>query len=902
MESLIYNNIFYFLENYNLDEILKKIFDKINIGKQSYVSKERIEEFINENTQNEENNLVKLNSKNILQIDEFENKFIIYLTYPNITLKDINENKSLSIKYLIKVKFVNEENDLFESWICSNEFLLEKIKYMGYKEAKIGITKIFSEKQKEENNSNKSNSNSPSTESIDFSINIEKELISEKFIYLKKEFFNLDNIFKKSKNFFAFKNQMCKNNPLNEINQYKNDLNITDFVNKKNFKCNTNYINDLDFLNFKKGLNYYLYNMKSGTTFSIFQHFENIRIIHNIKYFYCNCQLLINDLKFKKKYIAFQIAKLFDDEQKFKNFFNNVSNDISQKNFENLLKNIISNFNNIYIIFDNILTEKTLDIVNELFTKIKFRDNIFFVFIQFNLPILRIVIRDNSNRNFEMLKIKSKSYNEKYTPEYYFDINNSVKKIEKENEILNQIKKNFLSIFDAYKNNIEFSLLIIKLTRFSYFKEKKFFLNYEEIKYLNILFDYFYFYSSKGLNEISFNNIKFRNYEYKKFFKKYINLVFCNYLNNNEINSIINDIKNKSTEGIYLEKQIIFFLIFRYLNYKQINIKQIYCFNPDANFDINNENNEEFFFYQEYEYAPLYDFAILKNYNNKITLKVYQIGINKPPSALIKLNKNKIIIDLLFFISKLNKKLTNKISIFTFGIITTKNAYDKNQSNIITKTNEKITENEYDNNDEYDDIIEEEYDKNLYKNYENMKKFCQKNNFEFLIFDSITNEFNIEKDGKLIDINFNTYINDNFCNDLNNYLFKNENSLNPIKKIPISKELKNSINIIKQILQKYNINIKKCDFIAKFNFKENNVNFSELVNSNYLLYQKPSLDDDNFTVYFKGKNLNGKFKISQDLFVFNIISNNLMFNNENIIKMNKNKNDLLGIKRRSDNK
>lgn len=171
-------------------------------------------------------------------------------------------------------------------------------------------------------------------------------------------------------------------------------------------------------------------------------------------------------------------------------------------------------------------------------------------------------------------------------------------------------------------------------------------------------------------------------------------------------------------------------------------------------------------------------------------------------------------------------------------------------------------------------------------------------NFEFLIFDSITNEFNIEKDGKLIDINFNTYINDNFCNDLNNYLFKNENSLNPIKKIPISKELKNSINIIKQILQKYNINIKKCDFIAKFNFKENNVNFSELVNSNYLLYQKPSLDDDNFTVYFKGKNLNGKFKISQDLFVFNIISNNLMFNNENIIKMNKNKNVLIGNKRR----
>jgi hypothetical protein len=96
-------------------------------------------------------------------------------------------------------------------------------------------------------------------------------------------------------------------------------------------------------------------------------------------------------------------------------------------------------------------------------------------------------------------------------------------------------------------------------------------------------------------------------------------------------------------------------LIFRYLNYIQINIKQIYCFNPDANFDINNENNEEFFFYQEYEYAPLYDFAILKNYNNKITLKVYQIGINKPPSALIKLNKNKIII-FVFFIEYFNIK------------------------------------------------------------------------------------------------------------------------------------------------------------------------------------------------------------------------------------------------------
>ena len=109
------------------------------------------------------------------------------------------------------------------------------------------------------------------------------------------------------------------------------------------------------------------------------------------------------------------------------------------------------------------------------------------------------------------------------------------------------------------------------------------------------------------------------------------------------------------------------------ISLNKIKIEKIYCFDTKLEENI---NNPKLIFIQDSESAPIYDFGILDYFNGELTFKGYQIGINKPYKALKKLFKEKIIIDMLYLISIISEFIRKKITKFSFGIITTVNAYE----------------------------------------------------------------------------------------------------------------------------------------------------------------------------------------------------------------------------------
>ena len=45
------------------------------------------------------------------------------------------------------------------------------------------------------------------------------------------------------------------------------------------------------------------------------------------------------------------------------------------------------------------------------------------------------------------------------------------------------------------------------------------------------------------------------------------------------VNDIFAQIKTKAIEGIYIEKEIIYYLVIKNIEFDKINIEKIYCFN-----------------------------------------------------------------------------------------------------------------------------------------------------------------------------------------------------------------------------------------------------------------------------------------------------------------------------------
>ena len=60
----------------------------------------------------------------------------------------IGNKAPIRIDFIVKCNFINEEKTKFYFWVCSFEYLKEKLQALGYKEAKINKKKYFFKKMK----------------------------------------------------------------------------------------------------------------------------------------------------------------------------------------------------------------------------------------------------------------------------------------------------------------------------------------------------------------------------------------------------------------------------------------------------------------------------------------------------------------------------------------------------------------------------------------------------------------------------------------------------------------------------------------------------------------------------------------------------------------------------------
>ena len=801
----------------------------------------------NENKINDENNIDGENKKNENKINNKNNNF------------ENNNTILIVIKFLVKARFINDDKEEFSFWVCSLEYLKEQLMNLGYKEAKIIKKKniLFSEDKEHENKDKESASSS--SESIDNqNNNLDNELV-ENEVRVTKEPFNIGNIFDTAKKIF---------NPIENMDNIKNylyDLNLR----KENYKkliLNRKYLNNLiDICTINNQINICCYNQNSGVTLSLLQLFEQSRQIFKTRYFHFNSELID---KYKKKYFYFKLAKLFKENEKelyikmIESKKNGVINyDI--KYIVDILKDILKKFENVCIIFDNIkeyyIFEKVKKIINEL----KINSNKFtsLNFIQINSSTFQLIENLSS---FSMVFPLEMTYKAKLPLNEYVNcllLDNGNRDIEK-------YKKNLeKKIYNIKDDSIDYLVFIIKLLYKRSFKENNNFLDYNSYNYLIKFLPYLYIgLCSKYYNKLFINKIEYRVSIIKEIIFNQVNLLLTQKLLSDEI---FRQIKTKSTEGIYIEKEIIYFLITENIGFDKIKIDKIYCFNYNLK---NNIKNSEIIFIQEQELSPLYDFGIIINNNGELIFKGYQIGINKPRQSLLNLFKNKIKMDILYFISKINKFLSQKITKFSFGIITTKNAYNaqsNEDNNSIEKNDNKNdnenkidddvinednkeeendnekkndSENEIDNDVINEDNKEEEND-NEYKNFKIMKNFCNVNNYEFIIFDPKEKKFYIEEDDNLKNIDFNKYFNLKYINNASNFIFSNENTLNlnklPLNQNEITKRDKEYIfNSVEEIRNKQLIFIGKFEKVINSKNEIVQFDFTNLIDNNYLIYAK----------------------------------------------------------------
>ena len=783
---------------------------------------------INDGNNNEENN----NNNNRNNINTNDDKILI------------------DIEFLVKAKFINDEKKKFSFWVCSLEYLKEQLIHLGYKEAKIIKKKqiLFSEDVEQENKDKESGGSS--SESLDNkNINLDIELM-ENEVRVSKNPFNIGNVFDRAQNVF---------NPwinMDNIKDYLYDLNLS----KKNYKkliFNGKYINNLiDVCKKDNNNTFYCYNQMSGVTLSLLQIFEQKRKTFKTRYFHFNSEYIDKN---KKNYFYFKVAKLFkkDEKELYIKAIKSKSEGIINygiKYIVDILTEVIKLFEDTFIIFDNIKDDYILTKVKKIINDIKVQDGVknfkSLIFIQINSLTIHLI---ENIESFSMILPSDSSYKAELPLNQYVSsllINNENDK----NRYIEKYKKNIeKKILDIKDDSIDYLVFLIQLLYKSSFKENNNFLDYNAIDYLIKFLPFLYiFLDNEYYYNLSINKIRYRVDFIKEIISNQVNLLLSQKMLSD---TIFSQIKTKSTEGIYIEKEIIYYLITKNIEFDKIKIEKIYCFNSNLEKQI---KNNEIIFIQELESSPLYDFGIIIIMNGEPMFKGYQIGINKPRRALLNLSKNKIKMDILYFISKINKFLPHKITKFSFGIITTINAYYAQ----IKKNNNYIDKNDNDNEiDNYiikEDEKEEEND-NEYKNYEIMKNFCNANNYEFIIFSPKEKKFYVDEGDNLKNIIFNKYYNSKLANNVENYIFSNQNDLN-LKKLPltpneISKKDKKSIfNLVEEIKNKQLI------FIAKFEIDINNKDeiiedikknyFSNLIDNNYLIYAK---DDNKKKIIFYNK-------------------------------------------------
>ena len=738
------------------------------------------------------------------------NEYNLICKYSNKKIKLVctqNENCYVEINFFTKMKTIIEQ-EIKNFWICNNRIailLLKDAKYIYIK------------------NSKKENEIEDDIDNISIFSNIDdfEEAIKNKYVIYatKDDIINIDII---GNNIDDNKNYDVSSDyyDISFLLTGPNSMNFPKIKNPSNVKKQYTKIsldNGFSFYS-KENSGYFLYNKKIGMTTELLDYFNNEKASNTKKrnYFYINVNFIKDRSKItKKKYFAYYLSKLFQDSNSYKTFFKKISPLISDNNnnYAKIIYEIIKEFQKYtidneqyYFIFDNIYSKVIFEDLKyeyendyKSYRELSKNKNLFFYyFIQLNkytadyldYPEIcfRFINNDNSYRPVD--------YIESFNDQNY------------KNNYLIHIKNNYNEIMSKYENKDKFMLLLtIKyISSIQNYKSRK-----EKINIIKEFSDFLHIHciNRNNIKIIDIKNIKFNTKVIRDFFNTQFDSMLCDYINKNEYDIFNEIINNRSVEGILFEKQVILGLIANSFA-KEMKIEKIYC----CSFKDKNDsfiNKEHIIIIQNQCNAPLYDFGIITILDNKITLKIYQLGINKEKKELENLNIDKIKLDIEYFIKQIYLYYGIKISQYTFGIITTKSGYDKFNNN-----NDEIKKDENKQNDDEEYFMGENYN-NKYKNYPIMKEFCKDNNFEFLLFDRNEKKFySFDNDDKLQVVELMTYIDVKYIIEVMD-IYEHVN-INKLKKKYMNNINTSAItNNIKSII-KEDISIK---VIGKFKYNDN---------------------------------------------------------------------------------
>ena len=656
------------------------------------------------------------------------------------------------------------------------------------------------------------------------SINLddENDLQGDKYYILPDKEFNFEKVINSIK-------QLNWKNPPQELN----------FIINKGKYSRKYEPQKINFEN--ENLKTFFYNAHIGITLSIIDYL--IYSCYNkdrILYFDCNL-IFKNSINENKKYFSYFLCLLFlEKESKEANeFVMNIYYNFNKynDNFENLLNDIIQYFSNnkkILIIFDNIYNKDHYYKVEKMRSNINVSENnhIFIrKFIQINRNTLQIL------REFLYTKNTIKTVGKCENKVLFDDLEIVKEFVENKKECLtnykNVIDTQLKNKFDEY--SINKCLNLIKLFHYLYIDviNEDLFKKIIDSGVLEDFIEFLYIITNEGSIQI-----KFRNKIIENFFKNYY-ILYYNIFSKEQSKTFVKEIL-ESEQGYNFERQIIFSVILGNLknSYNRVNIERIYCVDKFPKID----KNKNLLFYQTNSNAPLYDFSVLlEDKNESQILKVFQIFINKKIDEIKKLDFDKINFDISYFIEKINRILNIKIKGFTLGIIFSKKRYDEHKED---------------------------------KSVKNIKNFCLKNKYEFILYDIDKNQFFIDE--SIIENKYNLKEFKSFEEIKSGFLkpikiFKDNCIIH--KKFYIEKIRKSSYNQLKNIFAFFDGKIKP-KLVGKFKCDISVLEQNE--NKNIIYFYIWNNDKNNINIYFNNYELykshqeiiNSKEKNKKEILIF----------------------------------
>ena len=727
-----------FFELYEKDK--ENIFGEIYsyLGERKFNSKEDFKTNYLEILSKEKKERKKLSSGLILQKSKFSSR---------IELRDKNNTFNLAIDFIKKIELLDSKTNTFET----NYIISETYFFYYYQKLKKNKIKYIFKNNSEE-------------KSLLFIEDFEKDIIYNKdfkYIVINPDF---ENIYTKIFNILKNEKEL-EDIPLTNL---FNEFRILNFpeINKEDVKKIELKI--MDFKDYCLGYKYLCYNKKIGMSL-LTQRLLIVLFQKNIKNFYCNIDFLYKEVDVEKirNYIFFYLAFLFslEEQEKFKDFIeNNILNLIYNYKGEQLILNLLEllykNFGDNFTLYvDNVKTRAEFELIQK-FMGANAKEDVF-ILIQINQHTLYCLLE--IKMQFRLIENRDMGTSIEDDLEYYIPL--SLNKIDHK-----KIKKDYNEKIQKFFKKVDYPsyLYLLKL---------KYLINTEDFD-LNQLIDIdsFLEFLIVKIYRTKVFSIEFRNDYIKEIFENnYIGYI-SRFQNTNIDNNIFYEI-TKTEEGINFERQITYDLLIKNIDMEKIKIDKIFSI---KSFDNNEfQKNKDYLFIQNNSNAPYYDIGFLYNLNGLTIFKACQIGINKPRKELKKLDKEFIFFDLNYFSELLQFEKGIKIDELEFCIITTFNAYLENEEFLQKKIKGKDRK---------------------YNNFENMKKFCEENDYIFLIFDIKNFEFyrfNKKNEIKKTDLKY-----DKFQIEVKNLFIKN-------KYISETKRIE------------YNFNPEKPRIIGKIKLPEN---------------------------------------------------------------------------------